>query len=58
MFHIEIAVNFLSPYKSANIKEFWNRWHITLNRFFTRYLYIPLGGNRKGMLPSPRAMSQ
>lgn len=50
MFHIEIAVNFLSPYKSANIKEFWNRWHITLNRFFTRYLYIPLGGNRKGML--------
>lgn len=50
MFRLRIAVNFLSPYKSANIMEFWNRWHITLTRFFTRYLYIPLGGNRKGKL--------
>lgn len=48
MFNIRIAVNFLSPYKAANIKEFWDRWHITLTRFFTRYLYIPLGGSRKG----------
>lgn len=50
LFNIEIAVNFLSPYKSANIMEFWDRWHITLTRFFTRYLYIPLGGSRKGTL--------
>lgn len=50
MFNIRIAVNFLSPYKAANIKEFWDRWHITLSRFFTRYLYIPLGGSRKGAL--------
>lgn len=50
MFNIRIAVNFLSPYKAANIIEFWDRWHITLSRFFTRYLYIPLGGSRRGTL--------
>lgn len=50
MFNIRIAVNFLSPYKAANIIEFWDRWHITLSRFFTRYLYIPLGGSRRGSL--------
>ena len=49
LFNIEIPVNFLSPYKSKNITEFWDRWHITLSRFFTRYLYIPLGGSRKGL---------
>ncbi|MEZ3427401.1 MAG: MBOAT family protein [Lachnospiraceae bacterium] len=49
MFNIKIAVNFLSPYKAVNIRDFWDRWHITLSRFFTRYLYIPLGGSRKGM---------
>ncbi len=49
MFNIRIPVNFLSPYKAGNILEFWDRWHITLTRFFTRYLYIPLGGSRKGM---------
>lgn len=48
MFNIKIPVNFLSPYKSRNILEFWDRWHITLTRFLTRYVYIPLGGNRKG----------
>ena len=48
MFGIELPVNFNSPYQAWNIVEFWKRWHITLNRFFTRYLYIPLGGNRKG----------
>ena len=41
-------VNFNSPYKATNIIDFWKRWHITLNRFFTKYVYIPLGGNRKG----------
>lgn len=48
MLGIEIPVNFHSPYKAVNIVDFWKRWHITLNRFFTRYVYIPLGGNRKG----------
>lgn len=48
MLGIEIPVNFDSPYKASNIVDFWKRWHITLNRFFTRYVYIPLGGNRRG----------
>lgn len=48
MLGIEIPVNFNSPYKAANIIDFWKRWHITLNRFFTKYVYIPCGGNRKG----------
>lgn len=50
MFGIEIAENFDAPFKSASVKEFWRRWHITLGRFFTRYVYIPLGGSRKGKL--------
>lgn len=48
MLHITLPVNFDSPYRSAGIMEFWKRWHITLGRFFTKYVYIPLGGNRKG----------
>lgn len=48
MLGIEIPVNFDSPYKAVNIVDFWKRWHITLNRFFTKYVYIPLGGNRRG----------
>lgn len=48
MFHIELPINFDKPYKSCSITEFWSRWHITLNRFFREYVYIPLGGNRKG----------
>lgn len=50
MFNIEIPMNFNSPYKAITIGEFWKRWHITLTRFFTTYLYIPLGGNRKGKI--------
>ena len=50
MFGIELPVNFNSPYKAGNIIDFWKRWHITLNRFFTKYIYIPLGGNRKGCI--------
>lgn len=50
MFNIELPVNFNSPYKSSGIIEFWSRWHMTLTRFFTRYVYVPLGGNRKGLL--------
>lgn len=48
MFGFELPLNFNSPYKASNIIEFWKGWHITLTRFFTRYLYIPLGGSRKG----------
>ena len=48
MFGIELPVNFNSPYKARNIIDFWKRWHITLNRFFIKYVYIPLGGNREG----------
>lgn len=50
MMGFRLPLNFDSPYKAANIMEFWDRWHITLTRFFTKYLYIPLGGNRKGRL--------
>lgn len=48
MFNIELPINFNSPYRSCSIKEFWQRWHITLSRFFITYVYIPLGGSRKG----------
>lgn len=48
MFHFELPLNFNSPYKAASIREFWERWHMTLNRFLRRYLYFPLGGSRKG----------
>ena len=48
MFNIDIPENFRSPYKSASITEFWKRWHITLGRALGSYIYIPLGGNRKG----------
>lgn len=48
MMQIRLSENFNSPYKAKNIEEFWDRWHISLTKFFTKYLYIPLGGNRKG----------
>lgn len=50
MMNFTLPVNFNSPYKALTITEFWNRWHMTLTRFFTRYIYIPLGGSRKGEL--------
>lgn len=49
LFNINIPVNFRSPYKAISITEFWRRWHITLSSFLKDYLYIPLGGNRKGI---------
>ncbi len=52
MFNITLPINFNSPYKALNIQDFWRRWHITLSRFLRDYLYIPLGGNRKGYLRS------
>jgi len=48
MFGIFLPANFLSPYKATSLIDFWRRWHITLSRFLKEYLYIPLGGNRKG----------
>ncbi|MHB1233243.1 MAG: MBOAT family O-acyltransferase [Burkholderiales bacterium] len=48
IFGIKLPLNFQSPYKATNIIEFWRRWHMTLSRFLRDYLYIPLGGNRKG----------
>jgi D-alanyl-lipoteichoic acid acyltransferase DltB (MBOAT superfamily) len=44
----DININFLSPYQSKNITEFWRRWHISLSSWLRDYLYIPLGGNRLG----------
>ncbi|WP_243108348.1 MBOAT family O-acyltransferase [Butyrivibrio sp. X503] len=45
---IKLPVNFNSPYKASSAKELWQRWHMTLSRFFIKYVYIPLGGSRKG----------
>jgi D-alanyl-lipoteichoic acid acyltransferase DltB (MBOAT superfamily) len=45
-----IPTNFLSPYQSSSITEFWRRWHISLSSWLRDYLYIPLGGNRKGSI--------
>ena len=45
---VRLPLNFNSPYKSTNIVEFWRRWHISLSTFLRDYLYVPLGGNRKG----------
>lgn len=49
MMNINLPVNFLSPYKSKSITEFWKRWHITLGRSLAVLIYFPLGGNRKGL---------
>ncbi len=46
--NVRFPLNFASPYKAANIAEFWRCWHITLSRFLRDYVYIPLGGNRHG----------
>jgi D-alanyl-lipoteichoic acid acyltransferase DltB (MBOAT superfamily) len=48
MFNFVIPMNFNSPYKALSVADFWKRWHMTLTRFLTKYVYIPLGGNRKG----------
>lgn len=50
MFGVRLPLNFNSPYKSTSIIDFWRRWHITLSRFLRDYLYIPLGGSKKGEL--------
>ena len=49
LFGIVLPLNFFSPYQAVNIIEFWRRWHMTLSRFLRDYLYVPLGGSRKGV---------
>jgi D-alanyl-lipoteichoic acid acyltransferase DltB (MBOAT superfamily) len=48
LFGVALPINFFSPYKATSVIEFWHRWHITLSRFLRDYLYIPLGGSRRG----------
>jgi alginate O-acetyltransferase complex protein AlgI len=50
LFGIRLPLNFFSPYKAVDIIDFWRRWHMTLSRFLRDYLYIPLGGNRHGII--------
>jgi alginate O-acetyltransferase complex protein AlgI len=50
LFNIRLPQNFNSPYKALSIQDFWRRWHMTLSRFLRDYIYIPLGGNRRGEL--------
>ncbi len=54
MLGFRLPINFLSPYKSKSISEFWGRWHITLSHYLRDYLYIPLDGNRGGTLRTLR----
>ena len=49
MFNVDIPFNFRSPYRSESISKFWRRWHITLGRALSTYVYKPLGGNRRGL---------
>lgn len=48
LFNIHLPINFNSPYKATDIRDFWRRWHMTLSRFLRDYVYVPLGGNRDG----------
>lgn len=50
MLGFTLPANFTHPYMSKSVTEFWRRWHITLGTWFKNYVYIPLGGNRKGIL--------
>ena len=50
MFDIQLPMNFDSPYKAYSIRDFWKRWHMSLTQFLTKYIYFPLGGNRRGAL--------
>ena len=48
MLNVRLPINFFSPYRAASMIEFWRRWHMTLSAFLRDYLYVPLGGNRRG----------
>ncbi len=54
MLGIQLMSNFEAPYYAKSVKEFWQRWHISLSSWFRDYLYIPMGGNRKGTLKKER----
>ena len=54
MMGIHLMENFRHPYRAVSIQDFWRRWHISLTRWFTDYVYIPLGGNRKGLVKQCR----
>ncbi len=49
LFGIVLPQNFDAPYRSVSLQDFWRRWHMTLSRFLRDYLYIAIGGNRKGL---------
>jgi D-alanyl-lipoteichoic acid acyltransferase DltB (MBOAT superfamily) len=48
MFGLRLPFNFDAPYRAVSVRDFWRRWHMTLSRFLRDYLYVPLGGNRRG----------
>ena len=48
LLNIDLPINFDSPYKALSIRDFWKRWHMTLTGFLTKYVYIPLGGSKRG----------
>ncbi|MBF1030379.1 MAG: MBOAT family protein, partial [Lachnospiraceae bacterium] len=48
MLNFDLPINFDSPYRALSIRDFWKRWHISLTKWLTKYIYVPLGGNRKG----------
>ena len=50
MLNIHLPINFDSPYKALSIRDFWKRWHISLTTFLTKYIYIPLGGSKRGKI--------
>ena len=54
MLGFDFPENFLHPYAATSVRDFWRRWHISLSTWFRDYLYIPLGGNRKGLLRTCR----
>lgn len=54
IFGFDLSENFNYPYIARSIQEFWRRWHITLSNWFRDYVYIPLGGNRKGVIKTYR----
>ena len=54
LFGIRFPVNFDSPFRATDLRDFWRRWHMTLSRFLRDYVYVPLGGNRRGDLVAYR----
>lgn len=56
MFNFQLPINFDSPYKALSIRDFWKRWHMSLTAFLTKYIYIPLGGSKKGKIRTYMAL--